>query len=220
MIKMTKTEQLNQLFDRWIEQFPKYAGKFNRDGIVNESIFEKQKLKLLFVAKEPNNPEQKKDEDFREWWLKEVKYSFSNRICEWAYGLLNNFPPLTSLSYNKKERTEVMKSIAFMNIKKSGGGATANQEEIVKILKDERGLLLEEINIIEPDIIIGGIGNTNYWKILFPEIQFKESEFDIQVARVGRYKVIDFYHPSYRVPRAMSYSLLYAVSTSKVFSGL
>lgn len=215
--QMSKTEELDKLFVRWEEEFPKYKGKFKKDGIVYESTFEKQKLKLLFIAKEPNDPDQNKD-DFREWWSKEVKYSFSHRICEWAYGFQNNFPPLDGLSDDA--RLEVMQSIAFMNIKKSGGGATANDVLIKKTLVEESHLLIEEINIIEPTIIIGGIGNANYWKELFPDIQLIDSGFDIEVARVNNYKLINYYHPSYRVPRAMSYALLGMVSNSRIFKEL
>lgn len=57
---------------QWEEDYPKYKGKLNRDGIINEIQYEKQRPKLLFIAKEPNDPEQIEG-DFREWWLEEVK---------------------------------------------------------------------------------------------------------------------------------------------------
>jgi len=218
---MTKTERLNELFDRWIREFPEYKGKFIKDGIVDENEYNSQKikLKLLFITKEPNDPHQSAW-DFREWWAEEVKYSFSHRICEWAFGFLNGFPPIVKIPYDNKERIKVMKKIAFMNLKKSGGKANANYKEIEKVLVEEKHLLLEEIDIIEPDIIIGGLGKTDYWRDLFPTVKFKDSGFDIKVARVGKYKIIDFYHPSYRVPRSMTYTLLGAVSKSKVFTEL
>ena len=93
---MTATEKLNALFHRWQVEFPDYQGKFTKDGINNEAVFNNQKLKLLFLAKEPNDPDQGGG-DFREWWSEEVKYSFSHRICEWAFGLLNEFPPVEDL---------------------------------------------------------------------------------------------------------------------------
>ena len=216
---MNKTEKLDSLFDKWIEDFPKYKGKFNRDGIINEHEYERQSTKLLFLAKEPNDPKQSEG-DFREWWSKGVKYSFSHRICEWAYGLLNDFPPVVNLPYSDEKRKEVMAKIAFMNLKKSGGKASADHDAIAQTLKEEQKYILEEINIISPEVIIGGIGCREYWKYIFPEVQFKDSGFDIKVARANRYKIIDYYHPSYRVPRSMSYSLLSMVSNSDVFRNL
>ncbi len=213
---MTATEKINALFHRWQEEFPEYQGKFNKDGINNEEVFNNQKLKLLFLAKEPNDPEQGGG-DFRDWWAEEVKYSFSHRICEWAFGLLNGFPPVETLSYDNKERVQIMSAIAFMNLKKSGGSANADHDVIREVVTRESHLILEEISIIDPHIIVGGLGNTEFWSLLFPDIQFANSGFDINVAKYGSYRIIDYYHPSYRVPRSMSYCLLDRVFNSDVF---
>lgn len=45
---MTKNQQLDLLFDEWENSNPLYKGKFVRDGILNEALFEKQKRKILF----------------------------------------------------------------------------------------------------------------------------------------------------------------------------
>ena len=216
---MTTTKKLNKLFDIWVQRFPKYKDTFVADGVIDEKVFNRQNLKILFIAKEPNDPEQEGG-DFREWWQEEVKYSFSHRICEWAYGILNDFPPIEELPYDNDLRVRVMRSIAFMNLKKNGGGANADHESIQSVLENERELILEEISIIKPELIIGCIGRSKLWNILFPGIKFLNSGFDIKVARLGPYKFIDFYHPSYRVPRAMSYCLLGRVFNSDLFKGL
>ena len=52
------------------------------------------------------------------------------------------------------------------------------------------------------------IEHSTYNIYLLPHIHFINSGFDIEVAKVDRFKIINFYHPSYRVPRSMSYSLL------------
>lgn len=216
---MTATEELNALFDRWQDEFPEYRGKFHKDGINNEAVFAEQKLKLLFLAKEPNDPKQGLG-DFRSWWAKEIKYAFSHRICEWAFGLLNGFSPLDEPRYKNMDRIRIMSAVAFMNLKKSGGGATADKAKIQEAVDNERHLILKEISIINPDIIVGGIGRPELWESLFPGIQFKDSGFDIKVAKCGSYKIIDYFHPSYRVPRSMSYCLLGRVSDSDVFRKL
>ena len=113
-----------------------------------------------------------------------------------------------------------MKSIAFMNLKKIGGKANADHNTIKNTIVRERDLILEEIGIIEPDLIIGGIGRNEFWQILFPDVRFIESGFNVKVACMDLFRLIDYYHPSYRVPRSMSYCLLHNVYTSKVFSDL
>ena len=71
-----KTEQLNQLFDEWEQTVSEYKGKFVRDGIINEQFYETASPKILFIAKEPNNPKQDAG-DFREWWKEEISHAFS-----------------------------------------------------------------------------------------------------------------------------------------------
>ncbi len=79
---------------------------------------------------------------------------------------------------------------------------------------------MEEIAIIDPDVIIGGIGNPLYWELLFPGMILQRTGFGISVSNVSRTKLVDFYHPSYRVPQGMSYALLKCVIESEVFEGL
>ena len=55
---MTKTEQLNLLFKNWETEIPEYKGKFIQDGINNEDLYLKAATKVLFLTKEPNNPNQ------------------------------------------------------------------------------------------------------------------------------------------------------------------
>ena len=202
---MTRTEKLDRLFDDWKRQRPKEAQLMCLDGIVCEQRYEKMKPKILFIAKEPNDP--KWDAfDFREWWCQcGPKYTFSWRLCEWAYGIWNGFPPLAQFN----NAHDIIRSIAFMNLKKVGGGKQANPDVILNITKRDCTFLRRQIAIIEPDVIVGSVGrDERIWDVLFPDIQFQDSGFDIAVATVKHVKVIDFYHPSYPVPRAMSYCLL------------
>jgi len=216
---MTKTQKLDALFDRWQEKFPEQRDRFHKDGIICESKFEEQHPKLLFIAKEPNKPDQLGG-DYRVWWKEGVNYTFSHRICDWAYGIQHDFPPLQEIPSDPTERVEVLRSVAFMNLKKTGGTSTADHAAIISSIKNEHSLLLEEISIIGPDIIIGGFRGAGYWSLLFEKTKFIDSGFDIKVARHGSIKMIDYHHPSSRAPRSMSYSLLGRVVMSKVFKNL
>ena len=61
---MTKTEQLNSLFDQWKESKEEYKKcHFAEDGIIREEEWDKANRKILFVLKETNNCK----EDFREY---------------------------------------------------------------------------------------------------------------------------------------------------------
>lgn len=107
-----------------------------------------------------------------------------------------------------------------MNLKKVGGSGSADWRLIQSTTKRDREFLCQQIGIIAPDVIVGGVGDSGLWSMLFPDITLEDCGFDIRVARVGHVKVVDFYHPSYRVPRAMSYALLGRVFQSERFNAL
>ena len=151
----SKTELLNDLFDRWENTIPEYQGKFVKDGIVDEQLFAFAQTKVLFIAKEPNNPNQDAG-DFREWWRDEIAYTFSYRIAEWSYGLLNNFPQYDDIWANKGFAHKAIQSIAFMNIKKSGGLGNSEYDRMLEHLEKNFDFLHQQIDIISPDIIITG----------------------------------------------------------------
>lgn len=215
---MIKTKKLNRLFEKWEKDYSQYRGKFKKDGIIDEAKYSTTTPKILFIAKEGNDVDQAPG-DFRNWWLTDgIKYSFSHRLSEWAYGILNNFPPLESITYDQKY--QALLSVSFMNVKKSGGGSKSSISEIAKHIEENKERLTTEINIIQPEIIIGSLTNSSLWKILFGEISLINSGYDIYIFMWNGIKIVDYYHPSNRYPRAMNYALLKEVIKSKSFKSL
>lgn len=208
---MSKTDQLNCLFNCWIKKhYKKCKSKFARDGIINEAEYNRKKPKILFIAKEPNDPDQQ-GAGFEEWFasLGEKNWLFERKICQWAFGIQNDFPDFGIMKKQmscKSKRVKICQSIALMNLKKIGGGDVANVDEIRETASEQRDFIAAQINIINPDIIIGGIGLDLYlWEVIFPRIKFHVSEYDTRVAkykskavRSKSYKIIDYYHPSFR----------------------
>ena len=215
----TKTERLNQLFANWRKRYGAEADRMCFDGIVCEEVYENTDPKLLFIAKEPNSQEEK-GFDFREWWNGEVKYAFAKRLCEWTHGIRNGFPPLAEFVRDEKKQLAAIRSISFMNLKKTGGLGSVDWRKLQSITERDKDFLRKQIEIIDPEVVVGGIGDSSLWSVLFPNITLQDCGFDIRVASVGCMKVIDFYHPSYRIPRAMSYSLLGRVFQSEKFKTL
>ena len=216
----TRTERMNELFAVWQQRLIKVADRMCLDGIVCEESYENTNPKLLFVTKEPNHPEGS-GFDFREWWSESVEYAFSTRLSEWSYGVQNGFPALSEFDKDESNKLASIRSISFMNLKKVGGSGSSDPNVIRSNADRDKDLLRRQIEIINPDVIVGGIGRDSHlWSLLFPGISLQDCGFDIEVARVGRVRVIDFYHPSYRIPRAMSYSLLGRVFHSRIFAEL
>ena len=216
----TKTDQLNNLFDEWERNYSPYKGKLTRDGIINELLFNEKKAKekgVLFIAKEPNDKDQS-GWDFRKWWNDEPLYrSFSHRLAEWGYGVTNDFPEYWEATENRKAG---ITSIAFMNLKKSGGTGTANDINISKAINETSPWLLQEIEIIDPDIIIGCGLLKKYWKGFLEELKWIPSGFDTNIAMWNNIKIIDYWHPSNRYPRVMNYCTLGAITKSNAFKEL
>ncbi len=215
----SKTEQLNQLFDEWEQSVDDYKGKFVRDGIIDEQLYQAVTPKVLFITKEPNNPEQKAG-DFRDWWRDEISYAFSYRLSEWSYGLLNNFPQYDDIWTKKGSAHKAIKQIAFMNIKKNGGTGNSEYNRMMEHVKMNFEFLHRQIEIISPDIIITGTSWNELRDALFPNITWVKSGYDILIGKHKNSKVIDFYHPSARTAPAAAYSLLQNIVSSDKFKSL
>jgi len=217
MTDTNKTEQLNKLFKEWKKRVPENNVW---DGIIDEKLFNEANKKILFITKEPNNPKQEAY-DFREWWKDEIKYAFSLRIAEWSYGIFNDFlPEYDEIWKNEESVKKALWSIAFMNIKKVGGGGKSKFDRIMYHVKKSYDFIHREIDIIDPEIIILGITWKEIRTELFPDLEWKDSGYDIAIAKYKKTKIIDFYHPSSRNAPAAAYSLMQNIIRSKAFKEL
>ena len=214
-----KTEQLNDLFKIWEQAVPEYQGKFVKDGIIDENLYDVASTKILFITKEPNNPKQEEG-DFRDWWKYELVDAFSYRIAEWSYGLLNNFPQYDEIWATKGAALDAIHHIAFMNIKKSGGGGNSEYNRMMEHLKMNLKFLHQQIEIISPDIIITCTSWDELRNGLFPDVKWQHSGYRYKIGRHKAAKVIDFCHPSSRNVPAASYSLLQNIVSSDQFKQL
>lgn len=217
----TKTQQLDELFAEWEKETPCYKGHFVKDGIINEELFEQTNPKILFITKEPNDPKQN-SWDFRDWWKEDVKYAFSKRIAELSFGIINDFPQYDTVRKRRGPGSakQTIQHIAFMNIKKNGGGGKSKFDRIMEHLKMSYEFILRQIEIINPEIIILGLSWKEVRNELFPETEWISSGYDILIGNYNNAKVIDFYHPSARIAPAAAYSLLQNVKQSSQFKNL
>lgn len=202
-----KTNQLNKLFEQWENEIPGYKGKFQRDGIINEELYNQAERKILFIEKEPNNPNQESG-DYRDWWNEEMYYAFTYRIAEWSFGLLKEFPSYDKVWLDENEVHKMLKSIAFMNVKKIGGTGNSKESEMLEHAKKNFEFIHKQIEIIKPEIIITGFSWESLVDSIFPKVKWRKSGYDTGICKYGDAVVIDFYHPSSRNAPAASYSLL------------
>jgi len=219
------TDQLNILFEEWKKQYKKNnedPKDFAKDGIINEEKFNNTSLKLLFIAKETNRGHG----DFRSWWQgKEddgkVKGQFSKRIFEWAYSIFHNFPGLELIPNDQSNRISTLSKVAFMNLKKTPGVNKASPKEIKKTVINFKLYILNEIEIIGPNIIIGGISDSTLWDDIFSSLDVKTTKINgRKVMRTKKIRIVDFYHPSCRIPRVKTYRILRDIISSDNFKNM
>lgn len=202
--------QLRELYIA--KNLPDCEKKFVKDGIIDPTLFAEQPIKILFIAKEHNYlggyGEETDQADYRVWWNCHVHLQFSHRISEWAYGILNNFPSgYDQLSYDQKH--QALRSVAFINVKKASGNASANPEIICQYINESRELLLQQIKEIAPDLIIGCFRHDYYIELLFGNKLTRATSNAYSYGRSNDgIKIINFYHPSSRKNKLFLYTNL------------
>lgn len=197
------------LFEQWRqERGYKY---FISDGVLDENEWNKQNYKILFVLKEANW--ENANADLCEFLLSESSPTYWrtwNNIARWTKALLEKgeYPRHVSNS----DKSYWLRKIAFMNLKKVGGDAVAENETIWDYASADREYLKKQIDLYSPDIIICcGRGNGKNADILHDVVLEKnqvsdwckpitEGKYNYFIVNVNNKSVpvVSFYHPQMR----------------------
>ena len=86
--------------------------------------------------------------------------------------------------------------------------------------KNDFDNLHEEIEIIDPEIIILGTSWKKLRNFIFDKVDWRHSGYDVAIRKYNKAKVIDFYHPSSRNAPSAAYSLLQNIIKSPTYKGL
>lgn len=111
----------------------------------------------------------------------------------------------------------MLKSIAVMNIKKSPGGATSDEDEVLRIALEDHEYIEEQYKLYDADIVIlCGVSVGVYYRKKFTSIvggKWNVTSRGISFLRTDTGKIIvDYFHPSARVsPLFFHYPLLDAI---------
>jgi hypothetical protein len=165
------------------------------DGIVNNEFYQESKIKILWILREVNH-----EGDISDWDLTKIIQQIIIKtgiepgwektfgpIVYATYGILNNkLWDEIPYYYDKPEIVNVLKEIAYINVKKTAGISKTNFKELDSAFNDGKESLFKEINNINPEVII--YGGTFY---LF------EKEIENRIINKNT-KHINAYHPSQR----------------------
>lgn len=224
-------EELLRKIESNLEEFksrvlPSIETQFIYDGIVNVEKYLKSPIKILWVLKEAHSSDDSLS-DMREalmtlqegdgiapGWGKTFK-----PIIYSIYGIQNNLnwqeiPDVDGNPYV----LDSIKSTAYINVKKNAGGSQAVDKEIANFYEKYSELLNEQIDIINPDVIVFG-GTMKYFNpesfLRFGHERFRdESESHLQQYVFGDKLLISAFHPNNRTITQQKYcdSIIEAVN--------
>jgi len=171
------------------------------DGITDFSIYNEITPKILWILKEPNDKNEAswdqrtfhKDVSVYPKWRKTYKL-----IIKVSYSIFNNINKYEEIPDEYKIRN-ILNNIAFINIKKKGGHSVANDKIIRNTYNRDKKLILEQIELLKPDIIINCSRVWNLFCDFIMPIKPKTSNNNIfHYCFIDNSIIINAYHPNNR----------------------
>lgn len=207
----------NELFERWKQErdYP----YFIRDGVFNPSVWKNEKIKITFVLKEANW--ENEDADLRDWIMSEVSSTYWktwNNIARWTKAIIEGGPYPHDIS--RADKTYWLSKISFLNLKKVGGDARAENDTIREYAIRDASYISEQLSLYQPDIIICcGRGDGKNADLLYEEILTTTSPWQEPIdgfnyfyttfdGKSIRTPVISFFHPQ-RIASHSTYQAWY-----------
>lgn len=169
-----RLEVLNKKINKYYEGKDR---KLIRDGIVNIEEYFNSKIKILWILKEPycdkanggggwsitDNLNSERSEN-----MKNDSQSTWHPIAYSSFGILNGFKKFEEMGKIPvaKEINSSLKKIAFINFQKLPAKTSSVNKEIGDAFTRDKEILIEQINVINPDVIICGAGDNAYGRFL------------------------------------------------------
>jgi hypothetical protein len=195
-VDISKIEGLDSLLDAWEQKFPTDKWHFNRDGIISSEHWIKSDVKILFVLKETNKAKQNVVNAITNalsskksgWWRGKVL----RRVGRWAYGLASYSEEVPSFENAKIRAKDATWSVAYINMRKTAGGAKTEKRSFDSHVKDYAPYIRRQIELIEPDVVVLGGTFNSVKRHIFPQMEHV-------CERIHRHKKIIFinaFHPA------------------------
>lgn len=196
-----RLEEINQRLKRQINNII-------YDGVTNYGIFKETNPKILWILKEPNDRSQA-SWDLREFHKNVTKYRLWRRtyklIIKITYALLNDVQEYKDVPEESKISDDLHK-IALINIKKIGGNSRANQKTINSFYAKYKDDIFEQIDSIDPDIIINCSRVSSLFKDLIDSDREDVGKFE--VGKQGKRTIINAYHPNAIIKHKLYFDLI------------
>ena len=127
------------------------------DGILNPELYANSKIRIMWMLREPW---------FKGAWKLIQNEGVYSRIgasptlqpmAYVTYSILNGYPNWSEMSYlrDKPEMAEVLRAIAYVNVKKCVGGTASDLGDIYSHFKMGEHILRFQVKQFKPDVVIG-----------------------------------------------------------------
>lgn len=176
----TKTQKLQVLFADWQEAQKNEPDSswqitnggnsnitkahFQIDGIVDEEVFADEQRKILFISNEANGNEYGAKERVVSNCLDDYRTYYEIGYDNWKGKMRERVCALYKIAARRRDISDADAAIhfAFMDLNKRGGGASVKGgEHIVKYCEIYADFIRQEIEIIDPDVVIW-LGTNTY----------------------------------------------------------
>ena len=190
---------------------------FISDGAVNPYIYEISKPEIAFFLKEAYSEPNSGNWCLTDWLNNGAMTRMWGAVAEWTYGIRNttktDIPAKPNLS--REEKTDLLKSVAIVNVKKSNGSKNSDYADLLSYAKADRTYLKKELDILSPDVIVCG-NNSSLLRLLYgADVQGEHVAsggiIDVEFMRKNGYAIvdkqiiIDYYHPANQYPTILNY---------------
>lgn len=214
-------EKLDILFDKWeAESIRNGKTAFCRDGLMYkyghdnnyvDELWDKSKKRILFLLKDPKEY----SGDSREWLQKkeenqQLRPQFLKKLAYVLYGLstVKDAKTVDFWDITHEQLVKCFNEIpfAFVESKKEAGTIKISDKELDKYINLYKEYLTEEINILNPDIVICCGGPQYHFAItdLFKDAEVIDK--NIRLHKQTNTLIIYSYHPSARTSYDSFYS--------------
>lgn len=182
------------------------------DGIVNETVYWTCKYRILFLLKEPYDEIELSETEkvaYGGGWseamnladenkiFENYKNKTYNRIANVVWCILNE-KKKNDEQINLKQAFQMFNSIAIMNISKMPNLTLSDNSYISKCYDLWKPILLEQINLYNPDILIFGNTFSHYRNDIFNDWQVPlESVREHRPFTRNGKLYLNWYHPCY-----------------------
>lgn len=201
------------LLNKWYEERPEYdtKGEFCWDGPSNWGKWTKQVPKILFLVKEPHSGYHPSTPSMEN---PKISGKFCLNIARWKFAIRklyensNEIPAFPNVEDLRSWSENKIDDIAIVEVKKMNEEKkSSSNQEIIEYAKKDKEFLKEQIDLINPNIILCGNTFESYKTIYDNDAKMAEqlnylwldnAEIDAYVCSHRKRMIISFYHPSYR----------------------